>query len=365
MVLVLAVRQRMLRVVAILCLLTGVARAEHQTGWQAGGSGVVQAVGRFRVVGHASVELGFFAITHALNLSAGVEVEPYRRGRLRFYASAGGAMAGAFGPIQADETCMPATEECEYVPGGTVLAFGYARVGMRHGFRDGTHAVSVDVGTWVGTWYRTRPSEPATAGSPCRWPASATFASGNDPGDIDSLGAHGNSVSCDALSLPVSYYIRYFSAQPITSKAIHQGLQAMDPTLIDLGELIRGETSLGQIEVNQAGGDMFNDDLAHTLQLISSLAGGQAATPQLRNALDRRGEPRVGRARLGDGHGAGDTPVVRPRAALARAVVLGRQRDLRRRSAARRSAPLNRRDQRRRHTTTWPSAPPRPRGHPA
>jgi len=83
----------------------------------------------------------------------------------------------------------------------------------------------------------------------------------------------------------VSYYIRYFAAQPITSKAIHQGLQAMDPTFkIDLGELIRGDTSLGQIEVNQAGGDMFNDDLAHTLQLISSRAGGPGATPRLRSA---------------------------------------------------------------------------------
>jgi hypothetical protein len=83
----------------------------------------------------------------------------------------------------------------------------------------------------------------------------------------------------------VSYYIRYFAAQPVTSKAIHQGLQALDPTFkIDLGELIRGETSLGQIEVNQAGGDMFDDDLAHTMQLIASRPGGQAAAARLRDA---------------------------------------------------------------------------------
>ena len=142
----------MVRVAVILGLLAGVASAERQVGWQAGGSGAVQAVGRFHLVGDASVEIGFFAITHALNLSAGMEVEPYRRGRLGFYASAGGAVAGAFGSVQADETCMPTTEECEYVPGGTVLAFGYARIGMRRRFRDDTRAISVDVGAWVGTW---------------------------------------------------------------------------------------------------------------------------------------------------------------------------------------------------------------------
>ncbi len=83
----------------------------------------------------------------------------------------------------------------------------------------------------------------------------------------------------------MSYYIRYFAAQPITSKAIHQGLQAMDPTFkIDLGELIRGDVSLGQIEVNQAGGDMFNDDLAHIGQQVGASAGGQAVMPRLRGA---------------------------------------------------------------------------------
>lgn len=83
----------------------------------------------------------------------------------------------------------------------------------------------------------------------------------------------------------MSYYIRYFAAQPVTSKAIHQGLQAMDPSFkIDLGELIRGDVSLGQVEVNQAQGDMFEDDLAQTVRLVSAAPGGQAVVPRLRAA---------------------------------------------------------------------------------
>jgi hypothetical protein len=83
----------------------------------------------------------------------------------------------------------------------------------------------------------------------------------------------------------VSYYIRYFAAQPITSKAIHQGLQAYDPQFkIDLGELLRGDTSLGQVEVNQAQGDMFEDDLAQTLRMVAASGHGQAVVPRLRAA---------------------------------------------------------------------------------
>jgi hypothetical protein len=83
----------------------------------------------------------------------------------------------------------------------------------------------------------------------------------------------------------VSYYIRYFAAQPITSKAIQQALQAQDPAFkIDLGELVRGETSLGQIEVNQAQGDMFEDDLAHTLRMVTATGQGQAVMPRLKGA---------------------------------------------------------------------------------
>lgn len=83
----------------------------------------------------------------------------------------------------------------------------------------------------------------------------------------------------------VSYYIRYFAAQPVTTKAIQQALQALDPRFkIDLGELMHGESSLGQIEVNQAQGDMFEDDLAHTLRMVAATGQGHAVVPRLKGA---------------------------------------------------------------------------------
>ena len=83
----------------------------------------------------------------------------------------------------------------------------------------------------------------------------------------------------------MSYCIRYFAAQPVTSKAIHQAIQSLDPTFkIDLGELVRGDTALGQIEVNQAQGDLFEDDLAQTLRLVTASGHGHAVFPRLQAA---------------------------------------------------------------------------------
>lgn len=83
----------------------------------------------------------------------------------------------------------------------------------------------------------------------------------------------------------VGYYIRYFAAQPITSKAIHQALQALDPQFkIDLGELVRNDAPLGQVEVNQAGGDLFEDDLRQTLHGLGNTPHGNAVAPRLRAA---------------------------------------------------------------------------------
>ncbi|MBP6629581.1 MAG: hypothetical protein KBG28_12680 [Kofleriaceae bacterium] len=83
----------------------------------------------------------------------------------------------------------------------------------------------------------------------------------------------------------MSYYIRYFATRPISAKAIHQGLQAVDPTFkIDLGELVRGEVALGQVEVNQAQGDLFEDDLRQTVSLVEATGNGAAVVPRLRAA---------------------------------------------------------------------------------
>ncbi len=80
----------------------------------------------------------------------------------------------------------------------------------------------------------------------------------------------------------MSYFIRYFADRPITAKHIHQGLQAIDPTFkIDLGELLRGDAALGQLEVNQAKGDMFEDDLRQTVGMVQQTGGGQQVVPRL------------------------------------------------------------------------------------
>ena len=70
----------------------------------------------------------------------------------REFLRGGAAIAGVFGPIQADQSCMPATEDCAYTSGGAMLTFGYARAGVRWRFHDGTRAVSADVGGWLGAW---------------------------------------------------------------------------------------------------------------------------------------------------------------------------------------------------------------------
>ena len=141
----------------LLCLAVGLPAGDahadrRQLGIQIGGSGFVEAVGRFRVYRGLSVEIGGLAITHAMNLSLGAEVEGEPRARVGLYVSGGAAFAGVFGSTLADEACMPATEDCAYVAGGAVLTYGYARAGVRWRFRDGTRALSADVGAWLGTW---------------------------------------------------------------------------------------------------------------------------------------------------------------------------------------------------------------------
>jgi hypothetical protein len=77
--------------------------------------------------------------------------------------------------------------------------------------------------------------------------------------------------------------VRYYAAQPITSKALHQALQAVDPAFkIDLGELLKGDVSLGQVEVNQASGDLFEDDLRTTIRTVEATGQGAAVVPRLR-----------------------------------------------------------------------------------
>ncbi len=81
----------------------------------------------------------------------------------------------------------------------------------------------------------------------------------------------------------MGYYVRYFAAQPLTTKAIEQTLKQFDPSFkIDLGELLRGDAALGQLEVNQAGGDLFEDDLRYTVSAVEATGQGMAVVPRLR-----------------------------------------------------------------------------------
>lgn len=77
--------------------------------------------------------------------------------------------------------------------------------------------------------------------------------------------------------------VRYYAAAPITAKSLQQALTAVDPSLkIDLGELLHGDQSLGQVEVNQAQGDLFEDDLRNTISVVESTGYGAAIVPRLR-----------------------------------------------------------------------------------
>jgi len=61
----------------------------------------------------------------------------------------------------------------------------------------------------------------------------------------------------------VGYTVRYFADGPVTLKQIGSGLQAMDPQFkIDAGELMYGGELLGELEITNAGSDMFNEDIA-------------------------------------------------------------------------------------------------------
>ena len=101
------------------------------------------------------------------------------------------------------------------------------------------------------------------------------------PPQLANLDVHSPHVRSRAGPI-VSYFIRYFADRPITAKNIHQGLQALDPTFkIDLGELVRGDAALGQLEVNQAKGDMFEDDLRQTVGMVQQTGGGQQVVPRL------------------------------------------------------------------------------------
>ena len=72
--------------------------------------------------------------------------------------------------------------------------------------------------------------------------------------------------------------MRFFADAALPLDAIKKGLSGQDPSFkIDGGELSRGGQLLAEIELNRPGSDLFDDEIAGTVNKLQ-YAGGQAQT---------------------------------------------------------------------------------------
>lgn len=70
----------------------------------------------------------------------------------------------------------------------------------------------------------------------------------------------------------MSYYVRYFAESPVSLKALAAGLKAIDPqSKIDGGELMRGGEVVAEVEVDQAGSDLFNEELSSKIAALEQV----------------------------------------------------------------------------------------------
>lgn len=70
--------------------------------------------------------------------------------------------------------------------------------------------------------------------------------------------------------------MRFFADAPLPLDAIKKGLSGQDPSFkIDGGELSRGGQLLAEIELNRPGSDLFDDEIAGTVNKLQ-YAGGHA-----------------------------------------------------------------------------------------
>lgn len=73
-------------------------------------------------------------------------------------------------------------------------------------------------------------------------------------------------------SAPVSHYVRYFAEGPASIRALASALAAVDPQLkIDGGELIRGADILAEVEIVNAGSDLFVEELTSHVAAIERI----------------------------------------------------------------------------------------------
>jgi len=121
----------------------------HHVGGQIGGTGLIQAVYRFRATGPLHLEIGALGADHGANLSAGVVIGSPVGNRWFPYVGMGGGFMVAGGPAAATECSPPTT--CPPEKTGEDFEFVHARVGIGVAF-GGTrrNLISIDVGGWYG-----------------------------------------------------------------------------------------------------------------------------------------------------------------------------------------------------------------------
>jgi hypothetical protein len=124
----------------------------HYVGAQLGGTGLLQAVYRYRAVGPVHLEVGGLGADHVGNASVGVLVGVPFGDRLFPYAGFGGGWAASFGPRSPDGCSSAKASDCPGGEGSDTMLFLHLRAGI--GFavgRSNRHLLAADVGGWVGT----------------------------------------------------------------------------------------------------------------------------------------------------------------------------------------------------------------------
>jgi hypothetical protein len=83
----------------------------------------------------------------------------------------------------------------------------------------------------------------------------------------------------------MSYYIRYFAESPVTIKGLANAIKALDPQYkIDGGDLMCGADVIAEIGVDNAGSDLFVEELSARVAGLEQVGGegAQYAMARLR-----------------------------------------------------------------------------------
>ncbi len=121
----------------------------HHVGGQIGGTGLVQAVYRLRVVGPFHMEVGALGADHGANFSTGVVIGSPVGNRWFPYVGLGGGFMLAGGPTVM-VVCEPPQTTCTET-NGEDFAYMHARVGIGVAFgATRRNLISLDIGGWYG-----------------------------------------------------------------------------------------------------------------------------------------------------------------------------------------------------------------------